>query len=34
MKTDKTDAEWRDQLSPEQYYIPPQRGPEAAFTGE
>jgi peptide-methionine (R)-S-oxide reductase len=34
MKTDKTDAEWRDQLTPEQYRIARQKGTEPAFTGE
>jgi peptide-methionine (R)-S-oxide reductase len=30
----KTDAEWREQLSDEQYYVCRQGGTERAFTGE
>jgi peptide-methionine (R)-S-oxide reductase len=33
-KITKTDKEWREQLSPEQYQITRQAGTEPAFTGE
>lgn len=33
-KVNKTEAEWREELSPEQYRILRQKGTERAFTGE
>jgi peptide-methionine (R)-S-oxide reductase len=33
-KIQKTDAEWREQLTPEQYRVTRKHGTERAFTGE
>ena len=33
-KIQKTDAQWREELSPEAYYVTRQKGTERAFTGQ
>jgi peptide-methionine (R)-S-oxide reductase len=33
-KTEKTDADWRSELTPEQYHVLREKGTERAFTGK
>jgi len=33
-RVEKSEAEWREQLTPEQYHVAREHGTERAFTGE